>query len=112
MGEAETLSAENGIGTGGRLHAVGEAPAQRRPLDWPEGAVPVPKIKTASKTGHSTADWREILSSSVEIAGIASISAGFAWYSPGIGLISAGVGLLAVGVVTGIPRSNKKADPR
>jgi hypothetical protein len=97
------VSADNGIGTAGRLHAVDSEPTGQR-ASWPKGPVPFPRTKNAPETGRSGWNWREILSTMGEIAGISAISAGAAWYSPGIGLIAGGVGLVALSFVAGIPR--------
>ena len=109
------MSAENGIGTAGRLHAVDEPPkaATGQRANWPKGAIPFPRIKKAPKDAHSGPNWREILSTMGEIAGIAAISAGSGWYSPGIGLISGGIGLVALSFVAGIPRPpNREPEER
>lgn len=48
-------------------------------------------------------NWREILSSSAELAGILSVACGFGWFSPGLGLMAGGAGLAVVGFLYGIP---------
>jgi hypothetical protein len=100
------VSAENGIGTAGRLHAVEEGPetltGQR--ATWPKGArIPFPRIKKDPKPADFGRNWTTFMSTLGEIGGIAAISAGAGWYSPGIGLISAGIGIFAISFVAGIP---------
>lgn len=100
------MSAENGIGTAGRLHAVDEA-AEDETADngiaWPKGKVPFPRIKKAPETSRNRLNFRNIVSTIGEIGGIASISAGAWWFSPGIGLIAAGIGVFAISFTAGMP---------
>jgi hypothetical protein len=101
-GRSRDLSAENGIGTAGSLYAIGDElppPARKRQL-MPFAAF-LPSRKTLKK-GHSRPNWREILSTFSELAGISAISVGCGWYSLGLGFISGGVGLVVLGVATGV----------
>ena len=100
------MSAENGIGTAERLHAVDEPPKEPKGqrLHWPKGIIPFPRIKKGPETAQNRPDWQGILSTLGEISGIGAIAAGFGWYSPGLGLIAGGVGMLALSVVAGIPQ--------
>ena len=67
-----------------RFHAVPNSIAQIRP-----------------KTAAFRPDWRELTSTSAEIAGIGSISAGAWLITPSAGLIAAGVGLVLLGIAGG-----------
>lgn len=96
------MSAENGIGAAGRLHAVEPEPKPNG-VQWPKGKVPFPRVKKSPENGRKRPDWRGIGSTIGELGGISAISAGAAWFSPGVGLITAGVGLFAVSFLAGMP---------
>ena len=96
------MSAENGIGTAGRLRPVETEPNEPR-LNWPAGKVPFPRIKKDPENTRKLPDWRGICSTLGEIAGIAGISVGCGWYSLGCGLIAAGIGVFAVSFLAGMP---------
>lgn len=105
------MSAENGIGIAGRLHAVDEEPEPDHRAKWPKGVnVPFPRIKKDPENADSGRNWTTVVSTLGEIAGISAISAGCGWYSLGIGLISGGIGIFAISFVAGIPnvRSEKR----
>lgn len=99
------MSAENGIGTAGRLHAVEEPPKPEtgQRWGWPKGRVPFAHIKNSPENGPKQRNWRGILSTIGEIAGIAGISGGVWEIYPPAGLITAGIGVLALAVVSGLP---------
>lgn len=99
------MSADNGIGTAGRLHAVDEETTQESDngIAWPKGKVPLPRIKKAPETSRNRLNFRSIVSTIGEIGGIAGISAGAWWFSPGIGLITAGIGVFAISFAAGMP---------
>jgi len=98
----------NKIGSGGRLYPVEDGvelppPATKKSrLNWPSMRVPFPATKNRAENNPEKRDWRQILSTFGELAGISSISAGAGWYSPGAGLIVFGVGVLAVSVAAGV----------
>lgn len=100
------MSAENGIGTAGRLYPVEDSSGTVAGLrvSWPKGVrIPFPRIKKHAESVGSGRNWSSIGSTLGEIAGIAAISVGCGWYSPAIGLISGGIGIFAISFVAGIP---------
>lgn len=96
------MSAENGIGTAGRLHAVDETP-KKSGIGWPKGRIPFPRTKKDPENARKRRSFRGISTTCGEIAGIAAVSVGTGWYSFGAGLIVAGVGVFAVSFVSGMP---------
>jgi hypothetical protein len=98
----------NKIGSGGRLYPVEDGvelpPAVKKSrLNWPSMRVPTAAAKNRAENVEKRRDWRQILSTFGELAGISSISAGAGWYSPGAGLIVFGLGVLVVSVAASIP---------
>lgn len=102
------MSAENGIGTAGRISPVDDEsqPVESdRRVEWPKGLlVPFPSIKRDSKSAGAGRNWAGFVSTLGEIAGISAFSVGCGWFSPGLGLMSAGIGIFAVSFVAGIPK--------
>jgi hypothetical protein len=93
------VSAEDGIGTAGRLQAVDELPEEgKQRLGWPKGRVPFPSVKKGPKSAQNGLNWREIVSNLSELAGIGSASYGAWLWHPSAGFITGGVGLMLVGL--------------
>jgi hypothetical protein len=95
--------------SGGRLYAVEDdsAPAPQKMqsggrLYAPESAAGEPEAPEVPVKVRRRRNWREIRSTAVELAGIASFSAGFGWFSPGLGMIFGGIGLVVVGFTLGL----------
>lgn len=113
MSDSPELSISR-IGQGGRIYRDAREQQQTKtdPPSWADQPEPLPqpKPKPAPEPPKSVVsvktpppdptDWREIISTTVELVGVTSLSVGFFLIHIWCGLIIAGICLVALGVLT------------
>lgn len=87
-----------------------DMPAEEKAPPQPQRSQPSTSDKTR-KARESRPDYREFMSTMLELIGIAAITAGFWTLAPWLGLVIFGLCSILLGVATSLPpRSSKSAE--